>query len=94
MEKEIEEIADFIAGRIDSLMPKLHTTMAGTQAWSLARTAGMYFTHWRTMRMEGQDADIAHQYALAQLLQDEAIHAMLTNLAKSKIDGMAGVKDE
>ena len=44
--------------------------------------------------MEGQDADIAHQYALAQLLQDEAIHAMLTNLAKSKIDGMAGVKDE
>lgn len=44
--------------------------------------------------MEGQDGDVAHQYALSQLLQDEAVGAMLTNLAKAKIDGMAGVKDE
>ena len=94
MEKELEEIADFISGRIDTLMPKLHASMAGTQAWSIMRTAGMYFTHWRTMRMEGQDGDVAHQYALSQLLQDEAVGAMLTNLAKAKIDGMAGVKDE
>jgi|DEB0MinimDraft_3_1074331.scaffolds.fasta_scaffold06175_9 hypothetical protein len=94
MEKELEEIADFISGRIDTLMPKLHATMIGSQAWPLARTAGMYFAHWRTMRMEGQDGDVAHQYALSQLLQDEAVGAMLTNLAKAKIDGMAGVKDE
>jgi hypothetical protein len=89
---ELEEIADFIAGRIDGLMPQLKLEMEGSPSWDMVVSAGLFFHHFRSARMDGLNGEDAKGFAIAKLMQNNMVSNLLAKMAANKLDVVTGVQ--
>jgi hypothetical protein len=91
MEKELEEIAEFISIRINTLMPKLAKDYNDTELWGFLQAVGKYFVYYGAAIGGSELPEDAHSFALGKLLQDESVQNLIAKLLAQKIDKAAGV---
>ena len=95
LNKDLNEIADFIGERLNTLMPSLQKELEGTPAWPVLRILGSYL-HFRMdaqqeIGTEPEHYTAIHNHSLAKTLALPMTQDFIQNQMTQMFNGMAGV---